>query len=134
MPDKRHKYTVITAVAGFAVLLGLFFQELATRGGNDPPVFEGSINQFTLIQPHRRAPLMPILDAKGDAFDFTRFRGRVILLNVWATWCIPCVRELPSLDRLQARLGGDKFEVLEQIRFSPSHNLRQRSNFGILVV
>ena len=40
------------------------------------------------------------------------FTGRVILLNVWATWCGPCVRELASLDRLQASLGGDKFQVV----------------------
>jgi len=40
------------------------------------------------------------------------FRGKVVLLNVWATWCFPCREEMPSLDRLQARLGGPDFLVL----------------------
>lgn len=40
------------------------------------------------------------------------FRGRFVLLNVWATWCPPCRKEMPSLDRLQAKIGGDDFEVV----------------------
>jgi thiol-disulfide isomerase/thioredoxin len=40
------------------------------------------------------------------------FRGRVVLLNLWATWCPPCIRELPALDRLAGRLGGDDFAVV----------------------
>lgn len=40
------------------------------------------------------------------------FRGRTVLLNLWATWCIPCRREMPTLDRLQAKLGGKDFEVV----------------------
>ena len=42
----------------------------------------------------------------------TDFRGRVVLVNFWATWCAPCIRELPSLDRLQAEMGGKDFTVL----------------------
>ncbi|MBL4619587.1 MAG: TlpA family protein disulfide reductase, partial [Marinicaulis sp.] len=40
------------------------------------------------------------------------FRGKVVLLNFWATWCAPCLKELPSLDALEARLGGRDFEVV----------------------
>jgi thiol-disulfide isomerase/thioredoxin len=40
------------------------------------------------------------------------FRGRVVLLNLWATWCVPCRQEMPTLDRLQARLGGPDFQVI----------------------
>ncbi|MCZ6770682.1 MAG: TlpA disulfide reductase family protein [Proteobacteria bacterium] len=112
MIGKRRKIAVTIAATGFVVLLGLLLPELVIRGGNDPPVIEGSIAQFTLVRPHRRGPLTPILDIEGSAFDLTRFRGKVVLLNIWATWCAPCVRELPSLDRLQAKLGGEKFEVL----------------------
>lgn len=58
------------------------------------------------------APLSPFVNATGDIPDLSQFRGSVVLLNFWATWCPPCVRELPSLDRLQAELGSDKFMVL----------------------
>jgi thiol-disulfide isomerase/thioredoxin len=57
-------------------------------------------------------PALAFSDAEGRALSLADFRGRVVLLNVWATWCTPCRRELPALDRLQARLGGPDFEVL----------------------
>jgi len=57
-------------------------------------------------------PALTFSDVEGRALSLADFRGKVILLNVWATWCTPCRRELPALDRLQARLGGPDFEVL----------------------
>jgi thiol-disulfide isomerase/thioredoxin len=57
-------------------------------------------------------PALTFSDGGGRALSLADFRGKVVLLNVWATWCTPCRRELPALDRLQARLGGPDFEVL----------------------
>ena len=51
-------------------------------------------------------------DAEGRTRTLGEFRGRMTVLNVWATWCVPCRREMPSLDRLQSLLGGDAFQVL----------------------
>ncbi|WP_386630414.1 TlpA family protein disulfide reductase [Sulfitobacter geojensis] len=48
----------------------------------------------------------------GSRGDLEDFRGKVILVNVWATWCVPCREEMPTLDALQAELGGDNFEVV----------------------
>lgn len=48
----------------------------------------------------------------GTWMDLEGFRGRVILVNVWATWCPPCVKEMPTLDALQDALGGPEFEVV----------------------
>ena len=48
----------------------------------------------------------------GSRGDMEDFRGKVILVNVWATWCVPCREEMPTLDALQAELGGDDFEVV----------------------
>jgi thiol-disulfide isomerase/thioredoxin len=48
----------------------------------------------------------------GGSVTLEAFRGKIILLNFWATWCPPCVRELPALDRVQARLGGEHFQVV----------------------
>ena len=51
-------------------------------------------------------------DSGGNAISLADFRGKAILLNVWATWCPPCREEMPALDRLQAKLGGPEFQVL----------------------
>lgn len=48
----------------------------------------------------------------GTRMEMTDFQGKVILLNVWATWCVPCREEMPTLDALQASLGSDRFEVV----------------------
>tara|TARA_R110002094_G_scaffold28845_1_gene41813 strand:+ start:755 stop:1267 length:513 start_codon:yes stop_codon:yes gene_type:complete len=52
------------------------------------------------------------LTEDGSRGDMEGFRGKVILVNVWATWCVPCRVEMPTLDALQAELGGDRFEVV----------------------
>ncbi|MES2143339.1 MAG: TlpA disulfide reductase family protein [Pseudomonadota bacterium] len=54
----------------------------------------------------------PFVDEAGTSRGLDDFAGRVILLNIWATWCPPCRKEMPLLDRLQARLGGADFMVL----------------------
>ncbi|MBT0960302.1 TlpA family protein disulfide reductase [Denitromonas iodatirespirans] len=51
-------------------------------------------------------------DGDGAPRTLADFHGRVVLLNLWATWCVPCRKEMPSLDRLQATLGGPGFEVV----------------------
>jgi thiol-disulfide isomerase/thioredoxin len=67
---------------------------------------------FTVIAPPQPAPQTPFSDESGRVLTLADFRGQVVLLNLWATWCGPCVEEMPSLDRLQAELGGDSFAVL----------------------
>ena len=54
----------------------------------------------------------PITDVRGRNLTLSDFRGRTVLLNIWATWCAPCRDEMPTLDRLQAKLGGSEFHVL----------------------
>lgn len=57
-------------------------------------------------------PAFRFQDGAGQPRTLADFRGRYVLLNVWATWCAPCRKEMPTLARLQARLGGPDFEVL----------------------
>ncbi|MBU2089101.1 MAG: TlpA family protein disulfide reductase [Alphaproteobacteria bacterium] len=67
---------------------------------------------FTLITPSRPAPQTPFGTAEGSSLTLGNFKGKVLLVNLWATWCAPCVEEMPDLDRLQATLGGADFQVL----------------------
>jgi len=58
------------------------------------------------------APDFTFLDADGKELSLEDFRGKIVVLNLWATWCAPCRREMPSLDRLEAALGGDDLAVV----------------------
>lgn len=57
-------------------------------------------------------PSVTFQDGNGQPVTLDSFKGRVVLLNLWATWCQPCRKEMPALDRLQAALGGPDFEVV----------------------
>jgi thiol-disulfide isomerase/thioredoxin len=57
-------------------------------------------------------PQFKFQDAEGRERTLADWRGKVVLLNLWATWCLPCRKEMPSLDRLQKELGSEKFEVV----------------------
>ncbi len=83
--------------------------------GNHPaprPAFKGQAGQFSHFDPPRPVPPLAFSDQDGRALSLDSFRGKVVLLNLWATWCAPCVREMPALDRLQAALGGQHFDVV----------------------
>ena len=57
-------------------------------------------------------PELTFFDADGEEVRLADFQGEVVVLNLWATWCAPCRREMPSLDRLQGRYGGNGLEVI----------------------
>ena len=57
-------------------------------------------------------PEITFNDASGKVLTLADFKGRTVLLNLWATWCAPCREEMPALNRLQQALGSDKFEVV----------------------
>ena len=57
-------------------------------------------------------PAITFFDGAGNEVSLADFEGEVVVLNLWATWCAPCRHEMPSLDRLQARFGGNGLEVI----------------------
>ena len=67
---------------------------------------------FTPLDRLRPVPEIHFVDGDGRAMTLANFRGRAVLLNIWATWCVPCRKEMPTLDRLQAKLGGPNFQVV----------------------
>ena len=82
-------------------------------GGSDgPPRLVGYSGQYTLLTPVRTARLTPFRTADGETIDLSWFRGKVVLLNFWATWCPPCVREMPSLNRLSAEMDSAGLAVV----------------------
>jgi thiol-disulfide isomerase/thioredoxin len=74
-------------------------------GAANPPA-------LSVFDQPRPIPEIRFQDDQGHDLTLADFRGRVVLLNIWATWCVPCRKEMPTLDRLQARLGGKHFLVM----------------------
>jgi thiol-disulfide isomerase/thioredoxin len=79
----------------------------ATAGGGPPPLPE-----FSPSAPNLPAPDAAFTDDAGQSVRLADFRGRVILVNLWATWCQPCVKEMPALDRLAAAMKDTDFAIV----------------------
>ena len=79
---------------------------VASASAQQPP------RNFVSHDAPRPIPAIQFTDDQGHARTLANFRGKVVLLNIWTTWCTPCRREMPSLDRLQGILGGSDFEVV----------------------
>jgi thiol-disulfide isomerase/thioredoxin len=95
---------VVTAVAA-----GLFAAvPILTRLRREPPAGPA----LGLHPRPQGLPELQFTDGLGAPTSLAAFRGKVVLLNVWATWCAPCREEMPTLDRLQGTLGGPDFEVV----------------------
>lgn len=86
---------------------------LVLLGAGVPPALatEYSVSMVRLAAP-RHLPLFVFASERLGPITLRQFRGRVVLLYVWATWCPTCRREMPALDKLQAQLGAKDFEVV----------------------
>ena len=63
------------------------------------------LGEFIPNSPPIPAPTISVVDLAGNTVSLSEFAGRFVLINFWATWCEPCLREMPSLERMQSRLG-----------------------------
>jgi thiol-disulfide isomerase/thioredoxin len=90
------------ALALFAALLVWSPAALAAEA---PP-------KFAIHETPKPVPEIKFEDGDAQSKTLADFSGKVVLLNIWATWCLPCRKEMPTLDRLEAKLGGPDFEVV----------------------
>ncbi len=87
-------------------------QATATPTSSTNPLSQGEMIKFVFKREPEALGDIAFVDGTGAAKTLADFKGRVVLLNVWATWCVPCRKEMPALDRLQKDLSSDKFEVV----------------------
>jgi len=85
--------------------------KLPTGPGSNP-LSTGQVAAFVFKTAPEPLPDIEFLDGAGSQRSLKDWHGKVVLLNLWATWCAPCRKEMPALDRLQAALGSDQFEVV----------------------
>jgi thiol-disulfide isomerase/thioredoxin len=100
---------VSVIVAGLVAAASAYSWSLLAQGG---PPLQGEMRKFSLHSAPKPVPEIGFTTMKGEPTDLEAFRGKVVLLNLWATWCGPCVQEMPSLERLQAQLGGEGLSII----------------------
>ncbi len=91
------------------------YLSLRPAGQTGPAAPAASPRDGFVLRMHKSPRPLPEVyfeDRQGGKRNLSQFGGKVVLLNVWATWCTPCREEMPALDRLQQKLGGPDFEVL----------------------
>jgi thiol-disulfide isomerase/thioredoxin len=114
---------LIGAVIGFAGVYGT--GGLSRNASGDPacrpavdlarklaPLAHGEVAALTMAAAPLRLPDLAFEDAEGKPKKLSDWRGRTVLVNLWATWCVPCRKEMPALEGLQTKLGGANFEVV----------------------
>jgi thiol-disulfide isomerase/thioredoxin len=107
----RTHYIVIAAVVGVFAATAVLYE---MRGGAVQPA-EGppaALAPYAADKAPLAVPQVAITDATGARFSLASFKGRYVLLNLWAPWCAPCVRELPALAKLQGAVPAKDFSVV----------------------
>ena len=98
---------LVALAAGFAVVRFRNGPEIQAN----PPV-KGAMKDFTVSRERKPAPATRLIAADGKVLSLAAFRDRIVVVNFWATWCAPCVKEMPSLQRLRALLSADQVAIV----------------------
>jgi thiol-disulfide isomerase/thioredoxin len=108
MPIKKLAFPAAGVLA--AAIVVVLLVGLRDGDGTTGLRIEGQVQNFVVGD--RPRPDAQWRNENGNRVSLTDFGGKVVMVNFWATWCAPCIRELPSINRLQAELGGDDFTVV----------------------
>src|SRR3954468_8101387 len=125
-PTRRIPLAIGAVVAVGVIGLGTFYGLGGfKRAGGDPscgnavelarkigPLAHGEVAALTMATAPLRLPDLAFEDAEGKPRKLSDWRGKTVLVNLWATWCVPCRKEMPALDNLEGKLGSDKFAVV----------------------
>ncbi len=122
---RRRKLAMLGLAAAVAVVAGIYgigrlrsnpadaaCRQAVETAARIAPLAHGEVAALAVAQTPFHVPPLGFKDADGHDHTLADWRGRTVLLNLWATWCVPCRREMPALDALQAKLGGPKFQVV----------------------
>jgi thiol-disulfide isomerase/thioredoxin len=123
----RRRKTILIAAAAIAALGIAAVYGIAGHGGNAgdaacagalatakriAPLARGEVAAVNVADTGLHLPALAFKDATGTEKSLADWKGRTVLLNLWATWCVPCRKEMPALAALQQKLGGPGFEVV----------------------
>jgi thiol-disulfide isomerase/thioredoxin len=125
-PGKRTALIVAGALAGLVVgLAGVYGIGTLSRNAGDKacqpavtlakqvePYTRGEVAAVNVAKSPLKIPDLTFQDASGQKRSLADYRGKTVLLNLWATWCVPCRQEMPTLDALEGQLGGPNFQVV----------------------
>lgn len=107
-PSRRVILSGLSSLVGLSSARSEYLSVLDTP----PPLFQTAGSQFTFVEPAVAIPAMRVEQIDGKLVDLSMFRGKVIIVNLWATWCPPCARELPLLERLSDIALLEPFEIV----------------------
>jgi len=103
-----------------------------------PDLLKGSLAKFKLAKDRKPVPEFTFADGDDKPVKLADYKGRVVLLNFWATWCVPCVKEMPSLNGLQGEMDKSKFVVVplsldgpSKPKVAPFYQDKKLTNLGI---